>query len=227
MPDTTVELNTTLTPQQMAKTKREADYINQQHKANGKSYGEGLGKDSFLKLLVTELTHQDPTKPMNDREFIAQMAQFSSLEQMNNVNEQMTKLNKGNRTSEAYSLIGKEIESLDADTGRPIRGTVSHVVRSSDAVYLSVGKHQVRLEDVHAVYPAKVPVQVQQQAEKAPVVQESPAPQVTTVTHETAVEAEISGQESTSKGMRNSFNNFQNIYDTNSKKRAQEAYLAQ
>ncbi|MFW6366761.1 MAG: flagellar hook assembly protein FlgD, partial [Spirochaetota bacterium] len=150
MPNNTVQLNTELSPEQMARTKREADYINQKHKAAGKNYGESLGKDSFLKLLVTELTHQDPTKPMNDREFIAQMAQFSSLEQMNNVNSQMEQLNRGNRTTEAYSLIGKEIESLDAESGKPVRGEVSHVIRGENELYLAVGKHRVRLNDVHA-----------------------------------------------------------------------------
>lgn len=49
-----------------------------------------LDKDAFLRLLVTQLRSQDPLSPMEDREFIAQMAQFSSLEQMQNLNEAFT-----------------------------------------------------------------------------------------------------------------------------------------
>jgi flagellar basal-body rod modification protein FlgD len=50
-----------------------------------KSKENSLGKDAFLQLLVTQMTHQDPTQPKADGEFIAQLAQFSSLEQLTEI----------------------------------------------------------------------------------------------------------------------------------------------
>jgi len=52
-----------------------------------------LGKDAFLKLLVTQLQHQDPTKPQADGEFIAQLAQFSSLEKLTQIATSIDTLN--------------------------------------------------------------------------------------------------------------------------------------
>ena len=75
-----------------------------------------LGKDAFLKLLIAELSNQDPLNPMEDREFISQMATFSSLEQMQNMNKTMESMAEANKFS-AVSYIGKAIAyTVDAGT---------------------------------------------------------------------------------------------------------------
>ena len=71
-----------------------------------------LGKDDFLKLLMTQLQNQDPSKPMEDTDFIAQMAQFSSLEQMTNMTSTFGKFVEQQQQSQmiAYNqFVGKEI----------------------------------------------------------------------------------------------------------------------
>ncbi len=65
-----------------------------------------LGKDDFLKMLVTQLKYQDPLKPMDDTEFVAQMAQFSSLEQMQN-------MNASTLATQANLMIGSKVTWTD------------------------------------------------------------------------------------------------------------------
>ena len=77
---------------------------------------QDLGKDDFLQILITQLQHQDPTKPMEDREFIAQMAQFSSLEQMTDMSSQFTELSATLKGSQAMNLIGRNVEIIQGDT---------------------------------------------------------------------------------------------------------------
>lgn len=154
MPDMTPQINTKLSPEQMAATRRDADAVNLKHKLEGKKYGEQLGKDSFLKLLITQLSQQDPTQPMEDKQFIAQMAQFSSLEQMNNISQQMTSMNQRASLSEAYAMLGKKIQSFNPETGRVTEGTVSSIRRDGDSIFLMVGNTAVSPNDVSAVYPA-------------------------------------------------------------------------
>ena len=89
-----------------------------------------LGKDDFLKLLVTQLQNQDPLKPMDNTEFISQMAQFSSLEQMQNMNSSMTSL-------QATTMIGTAVTWND-NNGNQLVGVVNSVSIASGVVSLQV-----------------------------------------------------------------------------------------
>lgn len=71
-----------------------------------------LGKDDFLKILMTQLQNQDPMNPMQDKDFVAQMATFSSLEQMQNMTksiEQLVSMEKQNNVIAYNSFVGKQI----------------------------------------------------------------------------------------------------------------------
>jgi flagellar basal-body rod modification protein FlgD len=77
-----------------------------------------LGKDEFLQLLITKLQNQDPLRPMEDEEFIAQLAQFSSLEQMNNIANGIAEANdldflqmQSLNNAMAASLVGKDVQA--------------------------------------------------------------------------------------------------------------------
>ena len=84
-----------------------------------------LGKDEFLKILIAQLTNQDPTDPMDDREFIAQMAQFSTLEQMTNMSTEMQRLGGILESGQAVSLLGRVVDVAIGDT--TITGKVEEI----------------------------------------------------------------------------------------------------
>ncbi|KYZ77289.1 hypothetical protein AXX12_03940 [Anaerosporomusa subterranea] len=108
-----------------------------------KSANDELGKDAFLKLLITQLSNQDPLSPTNDTEFISQMAQFSALEQMTNLNSSMTSV-------QAASMIGKLITW--AEDGEELGGLVSAVRISNGEPSLVVGEKTVKLSTVMSVW---------------------------------------------------------------------------
>ncbi|ACL70432.1 flagellar hook assembly protein FlgD [Halothermothrix orenii] len=97
--------------------------------------GNNLDKDAFFKLLITQLRHQDPLKPMEDREFIAQMAEFSSLEQMANMNENLSTFMRMESLSQGAALIGRNVEYVDSQSGRILSGKVTKVVYESGTLY--------------------------------------------------------------------------------------------
>lgn len=95
-------------------TKITQDYYLSSYKKPEKQTGNSqLGKDAFLQILIKQLQHQDPTSPMDDKEFISQMAQFSSLEQMQNMTSAIEKLLESQQQSQMMNyttFIGKEVK---------------------------------------------------------------------------------------------------------------------
>lgn len=101
-----------------------------------------VGKDDFLLLLVTQLKNQDPLEPMKDQEFMAQMAQFSSLEQLQNLTMQ-TEVNQ------ALSLVGAEITA--ERNGELITGIVEKVRLSEGKPLLVVNNTEVVISEIRQV----------------------------------------------------------------------------
>lgn len=104
-----------------------------------------LGKDDFLNLLVTQLRYQDPLNPTDDKEFIGQMAQFSALEQMQNLNSSFT-------ATKAYALIGKGVSAnvVDEKTKETtvIAGDVSSIKFNGGKYYAIVDGVEVEVDDI-------------------------------------------------------------------------------
>lgn len=104
-----------------------------------------LGKSDFLNLLVTQLRYQDPLNPTNDKEFIGQMAQFSALEQMQNLNNSFA-------SSKAFGLIGKNITASIVDDATKesteITGDVTNVKMSQGKIYVVVRGEDIPVESI-------------------------------------------------------------------------------
>lgn len=97
-----------------------------------------LGKDAFLKLLTTQLQHQDPLNPMEDSEFMGQMAQFSTLEQITNMATANTAMADNLTFSKSVSLIGRTVTYQDAEE-QTHTGKVDRVTTTDGKPALTVG----------------------------------------------------------------------------------------
>lgn len=95
-----------------------------------------LNQDDFLKLFLTQLNFQDPMEPVDNREFLAQIAQFSSLEQSRQIGAGIDDLVLLNSTSQSVSMLSKYVE-LNTENGVQT-GTVSAVNFSTDGPILTV-----------------------------------------------------------------------------------------
>ncbi|MDR0584748.1 MAG: flagellar hook assembly protein FlgD [Treponema sp.] len=115
----------------------------------GRKPQQNLGKDDFLKILITQLSYQDPTAPMEDKEFIAQLAQFSTLEQMTSMAADFSRLTSMITGTEASSALGKSVELSDGD--RMVQGAVKAITRGGNPQVLVNGVYY-NWDQVHKVF---------------------------------------------------------------------------
>lgn len=136
---------------------------NKSTKTATEAINKTLGKDDFLKLLITELKYQDPTDPMDNKDFISQMSTFSSLEQMQNLNTGFTDLATTiNGTllpnlmmQQSSSMIGKEVSYLspiknaDGSEGtETLSGVIESVVMKKGELYYVINDKEVAASSI-------------------------------------------------------------------------------
>lgn len=125
-----------------------------------------LGSEDFMKLLAVQFQSQDPMKPMEDTAFIAQMAQFSALEQSNSLVQQMALLRADQQQLTAAGYLGRRVTVADADF-KPVTGEVSAVDSSSGQPRLVVDGVSYPLSAVRRLEPAPVNLPSPQSPEAA------------------------------------------------------------
>ena len=111
----------------------------------------GMDKDAFLQLLVAQMRYQDPLEPTSNTEYISQYAQFSQVEQMQN-------MAATSELARATSLVGKEVYIKTTDsTGniKYVRGNVDYVMIENGKAYLSINEQLYSLDELDTVADSK------------------------------------------------------------------------
>ncbi len=108
----------------------------------------GLGQDAFLRLLITQIQMQDPLEPLSATEYVAQLAQFSAVEQLQSANLHLEILYQAQAVCQALVLIGRNVSTADD----AVTGIVDAVVFSDGQLKLLVGDQEVDPGDIVRVW---------------------------------------------------------------------------
>lgn len=100
------------------------------------SQTSNLGLQDFLKILLTQLTYQDPMKPMDNKDFMAQIAQFTTLEQTQQLNDKTATLITNQAALQSVGLIGRTVDFTSNDTA--LTGTIVALSLSGNAPLLTI-----------------------------------------------------------------------------------------
>ncbi|RCW47688.1 MULTISPECIES: flagellar hook capping FlgD N-terminal domain-containing protein [unclassified Halanaerobium] len=114
---------------------------------------DGLGQDAFFKILITQLQNQDPLDPMEDKEFISQMAEFSSLEKVEKIYGMLEQQFNVNQLAGQADLIGKEITA--EIEGVELKGTVDGVKSKDEQIWVVLENgSEIRMDHLTAISKA-------------------------------------------------------------------------
>ena len=121
-----------------------------QNQANSTTNAQGqlpsvesqLNMDDFLKLLTSQLQYQDPLEPMKDTEFVAQMASFSSLDQMSSLNKNFESFMQGQMDHSVQNYLGKVVTTKGEDGSTNGSGVVTAVSHQGGEMKLTIGNRE-------------------------------------------------------------------------------------
>ena len=133
-----------------------ADYVGKTPAVTAKSDGtnDDLGKDTFLKLLVAQLKYQDPSNPADSTQFLAQTAQFTTVEKLNDLAKAEQDLLGAQLRFSTSNLIGRTVAYQDKDSDKDdttVTGVVTAASFTGATPTLKVGDKDVALSDVKEV----------------------------------------------------------------------------
>ena len=122
--------------------------------AGAASQKQTLGAQDFLKLLTVQLQTQDPLDPMKDTDFIAQMANFTSLEQMRELSTNFSSFQEQQQRVAAQAYLGKEVTLANEESG-----IVTAIEQAEDgSLIVSVGEQEYPISDIRRVKLPEAPV---------------------------------------------------------------------
>jgi len=122
----------------------------QNSKNSERKAGGEMGKNDFLLLLAAQLRYQDPMEPKNDSDFAAGLAQFSALEQMQNMNSSLTTM----ANQQVYGLVGKFVIAEAMVDGRmtEVPGVVDSIYTKDGIAFAQIGEYVVPLSSIKEVF---------------------------------------------------------------------------
>ena len=114
------------------------------------NFNSQIGRDQFMELLVTQLRNQDPLEPVNQQDFLGQLAQFSSLQGIEQLNSNFAESLKFQQLSQGGALVGRSVEYTNAQ-GEPKTGLIDSARVLNGELRFQIGNDTVGLSDIAGV----------------------------------------------------------------------------